>query len=85
MIGYSEMLGETDGTEIEFTIKYDGTIVTDSNYIPEDIHLLADKAMEGIDKAFGTIRREGVHIKRKPIPAQYQGKAYCKAGTLVHG
>lgn len=41
-------------TEIEFVIKFDGTIVTDSNYIPEDIHKLADKAMEAIDNSFGT-------------------------------
>lgn len=66
-------------TEIEFVIKFDGTIVTDSNYIPEDIHKLADKAMEAIDKSFGTKRKEGVHIKRKPIPAIYQGKTFCLA------
>jgi spermidine/putrescine-binding protein len=83
MVAYSEMLGETDeSVEIEFTIKNDGTIVSDSNYIPADIHLLADKAMEGIDKAFGTIRLEGEHIKRKPIPAKYRDKAYCKASQL---
>ena len=66
-------------TEIEFVIKFDGTIVTDSNYIPEDIHKLADKAMEAIDKSFGTKRKEGEHIKRKPIPAIYQGKTFCSA------
>jgi len=66
-------------TEIEFIIKFDGTIVTDSNYIPEDIHKLADKAMEAIDKSFGTKRKEGEHIKRKSIPAIYQGKTFCSA------
>jgi hypothetical protein len=66
-------------TEIEFIIKFDGTIVTDSNYIPEDIHKLADKAMEAIDKSFGTTRKEGEHIKRKSIPTIYQGKTYCSA------
>jgi hypothetical protein len=86
MTAYSEMLDETDKyVEIEFTIKYDGTIVSDSNYIPADIHLLADKAMEGIDNAFGTVRIEGEHIRRKPIPPRYQGKAYCKASQLQHG
>ena len=66
-------------TEIEFIIKFDGTIVTDSNYIPEDIHKLADKAMEAIDNSFGTKRKEGEHIKRKPIPLMYQGKTFCSA------
>ena len=36
-------------------------------------------AMEAIDKSFGTKRREGEHIKRKPIPAIYQGKTFCSA------
>jgi hypothetical protein len=66
-------------TEIEFVIKFDGSIVTDSNYIPEDIHKLADKAMEAIDNSFGSKRKEGVHIKRKSIPAIYQGKTFCSA------
>ena len=66
-------------TEIEFVIKFDGTIVTDSNYIPEDIHKLADKAMEAIDNSFGTKRKEGDQIKRKSIPTIYQGKTFCSA------
>lgn len=70
-------------TEIEFIIKFDGTIVTDSNYIPEDIHKLADKAMEAIDNSFGTKRKEGEHIKRKPIPAIYQGKTFCSASGQI--
>ena len=70
-------------TEIEFTIKFDGTIVTDSNYIPEDIHKLADKAMEAIDNSFGTKRKEGEQIKRKPIPSIYQGKIFCSVTGQV--
>lgn len=66
-------------TEIEFLIKYDGTIVTDSNYIPEDIHKLVDKAMEAIDSSFGTKRKEGEQIKRKTIPPLYQSKTFCSA------
>ncbi len=64
-------------TEIEFIIKYDGTIVTDSNYIPENLHKLADKAMEAIDNSFGTKRKEGEQIKRKTIPSIYQSKTFC--------
>ncbi len=70
-------------TEIEFVIKFDGTIVTDSNYIPEDIHRLADKAMEEIDNSFGTKRKEGEHIKRKAIPPIYQGKTFCSASGQI--
>ncbi len=84
MVAHSNMPNENEKrTEIEFTIKYDGTIVTDSNYIPEDVHKLADKAMESIDNAFGTKRKEGEHIKRKAIPLKYKDKAYCKAGTKI--
>ena len=84
MVAHSKMSSETEKrTEILFTIKADGTIVSDSNYIPEDIHKLADKAMESIDKAFGTKREEGTHIKRKEIPAKYKNNAYCKAGNKI--
>ena len=84
MVAHSKISSETEKrTEIEFTIKFDGSIVSDSNYIPEDIHKLADKAMEAIDDAFGTKRTEGIHIKRKEIPLKYKNKAYCKAGNKI--
>jgi len=70
-------------TEIEFVIKFDGTIVTDSNYIPEDIHKLADKAMEAIDNSFGTKRKEGEQIRRKVIPPIYQGKTFCSTSGQI--
>lgn len=84
MVAHSRISEETEKrVEIEFTIKFDGTVVSDSNYIPEDIHKLADKAMEAIDRNFGTIRKEGEHIKRKEIPLKYKNKAYCKTGTKI--
>ena len=84
MVATTRIPNESDKrTEIEFVIKFDGTIVTDSNYIPEDIHKLADKAMEAIDRSFGTQRKEGEHIKRKSIPAIYQGKTYCSASGQI--
>jgi len=80
MVASTRMPNEIEKrTEIEFVIKFDGTIVTDSNYIPEDIHKLADKAMAAIDKSFGTKRKEGEQIKRKLIPSIYQGKTFCTA------
>lgn len=84
MVATTRNPNETDKrTEIEFVIKFDGTIVTDSNYIPEDIHKLADKAMEAIDNSFGTKRKEGEHIKRKVIPPIYQGKTFCSASGQI--
>jgi hypothetical protein len=84
MVGYTKNKKETEKrTEIKFTILKDGTIVSDSNYIPEDIHKLADEAMEEIDAAFGTQRREDFEIKRKEIPAKYKHKAYCNAKNKI--
>ena len=84
MVTSTRMHNETEKrTEIEFVIKFDGTIVTDSNYIPEDVHKLADKAMEAIDKSFGTTRKEGDQIKRKQIPPIYKGKTFCSASGQI--
>lgn len=78
MVGYSKLENEDEKrTEIEFSILKDGTIISDSNYIPFDVHELADKAMQGIEKSFGNIRREGIDIKRKEIPVRYKNKSYC--------
>lgn len=80
MVGYSKIENEEENkTEIQFTILNDGTVITDSNYIPEDIHKLADQAMSKMDEAFGNKRREGIEIKRKEVPVKYQGKTYCSA------
>lgn len=69
MVGVSKIENEDEKrTEIQFTILNDGTVVTDSNYIPEDIHKLADEAMLKIDSAFGTQRREGIEIKERKFP-----------------
>jgi len=84
MVGYSKIENEDEKrTEIQFTILNDGTVVSDSNYIPEDIHKLADEAMEKIDGAFGTNRREGIEIKRKEIPVRYQNKSYCTVNNKI--
>jgi hypothetical protein len=78
MVGYSKMENEDENkTEIQFTILKDGSVVTDSNYIPEDIHKLADEAMLKLDGAFGSKRREGIEIVRKEVPIKYQGKTQC--------
>lgn len=84
MVGYSKLENEDEKrTEIEFSILKDGTIISDSNYIPYDVHELADKAMEGIEKSFGNTRREGIEIKRKEIPLRYKNKSYCSASNKI--
>jgi hypothetical protein len=84
MVGYSKMENEEENkTEIQFTILHDGTVVSDSNYIPEDIHKLADEAMLKLDAAFGNQRREGIEIKRKEVPARYQGKTFCTVNGKI--
>ena len=80
MVAETRMQGEEEReTVIKFSILNDGTVVTDSNYIPHDIHELADKAMAELDKSFGSTRREGIEIKRKAIPEKYKSKTYCSA------
>jgi hypothetical protein len=84
MVAETRMQGEEEReTVIKFSILSDGTIVTDSNYIPHDVHELADKAMLELDKSFGTTRREGFEIKRKTIPEKYRGKTYCSASGQI--
>ncbi len=84
MIGYSKNKKESEKrTAIKFTILKDGTIVSDSNYIPEDIHQLADEAMRQVDLSYGSERREGFEIKRKEIPTKYKHKAYCAVNSKI--
>lgn len=84
MVGYSKIENEDEKrTEIQFTILNDGTVVTDSNYIPEDIHKLADEAMLKLDSAFGTSRREGIEIKRKEVPERYKTKSFCTGNNKI--
>ncbi len=84
MVGYSKIEDEDEKrTEIQFTILNDGTVLSDSNYIPEDIHKLADEAMLKLDAGFGTIRREGIEIKRKDVPERYKTKSFCTVTNKI--
>lgn len=84
MVAETRMQGEEEReTVIKFSILGDGTVVTDSNYIPKDVHELADKAMLELDKSFGTTRREGFEIMRKTIPEKFKGKTYCSASGKI--
>lgn len=84
MVGVSKIESEDEKRiEIRFTILNDGTVVTDSNYIPEDIHKLADEAMLKVDGAFGSQRREGIEIIRKEVPEKYKTKSYCTVNNKI--
>jgi hypothetical protein len=80
MKGRSKIQGETEPTaSIQFTILADGTVRTSSDYIPEDIHLLADQAMASLEQAFGNVRS----ISPKDIPAKYRSKAFCHRQDVI--
>lgn len=84
MVGISKIVEEDEKrVEMKFTILNDGTVITDSNYIPEDIHKLADEAMRKLDSAFGSQRREGIEIQRKEVPEKYKTKSYCTVNNKI--
>lgn len=71
----SMLANETEPTAIiHFTISNEGNIVSESNYIPPDIHVNADNAMAVIAQTLGVKPR----IYPKQIPRKYAQKAFCK-------
>ena len=75
MVGRSKLKDETEPiSQIKFTILKDGSVITDSDYIPKDIHELADKAMESLEGVFGNKRE----INGKEIPLKYKHKTFCE-------
>lgn len=55
---------------IKFSILYDGTIVTDSDYLPNDVNEKAHEAMDVLELLLGNKRV----MTKKPVPAKYIGK-----------
>lgn len=71
MVGRSKNKNEIEPIgQIKFTILDDGTIISDSNYLPDDINKLAHEAMDGIDMNFNTKRI----MTKKDIPLKYQNR-----------
>ena len=71
MVGRSVDKKETEPVgEVSFSILSDGTVVSDSNYLPEDVNRRAHAAMDTIDGNFKTKR---VMVK-KEIPLKYRSK-----------
>ena len=56
---------------IKFTILFDGTIVTDSDYLPNDVNERAHEAMDVLEQLLGNKR---IMTKKENIPAHYLAK-----------
>lgn len=71
MVGRSKDKTETEPVgEISFSILKDGTVVSDSNYLPDDVNKRAHAAMDLID---GNFQSKRVMVK-KEIPLKYKAK-----------
>ena len=64
---------------IKFTILHDGTIVTDSDYLPNDVNEKAHEAMDVLEHLLGNKRV----MTKKPVPAKYIGKMKPRRITNV--
>lgn len=72
MVGRSKDKNEDEPVaQIKFTILKDGTIVTDSDYLPNDVNERAHDAMDVLEKLLGNKR---VMTKKNNIPAKYLAK-----------
>ena len=57
MVGYTKLEDEKEKRyEIQFSILRDGTVITDSNYLPDDVNELAHSAMDDLQEACGNKR-----------------------------
>ena len=71
MVGRSKDKNEIEPIgQIKFTILFDGTVISDSNYLPEDVNERAHAAMDGIDINFSSKRI----MTKKDIPLKYKDK-----------
>ena len=71
MVGRSKDRNEDEPVaQIKFTILRDGTIITDSDYLPNDVNERAHDAMDVLEKLLGNKRV----MTRKPVPTKYLKK-----------
>lgn len=69
LVGRSKDKGEIEPIgQIKITILKDGTVVSDSNYLPEDVNKLAHSAMDSIEIHFGSKRL----MVKKEVPLKYR-------------
>jgi hypothetical protein len=80
MIGRSTIKDEDEPIgKIKFTILLDGTIISDSDYLPEDVNKRAHASMDDIDENFSSTRV----MTRKEIPTKYRHKVMRDANNHV--
>lgn len=71
MEGISEDLDEDEPiAKIKFTILTDGTIITNSDYLPNDVNERAHEAMDLLEELLGNKRI----MTKKTVPARYLSK-----------
>lgn len=72
MVGRSKDKNEDEPVaQIKFTILKDGTIVTDSDYLPNDVNEKAHDAMDVLEQLLGNKR---IMTKKAKIPVKYLAK-----------
>lgn len=72
MVGRSKDKSEDEPlAQIKFTILKDGTIVTDSDYLPNDVNERAHEAMDVLEQLLGNKR---IMTKKTNVPAKYLAK-----------
>ena len=79
MVGETKIEGEDiKRYEIEFSILTDGTVITDSNYLPDDVNDLAHLAMDEIENLFGNKRV----MTKKEIPVEYRNRVKSRTEEI---
>jgi hypothetical protein len=80
MVGRSKDKTENEPVAtIKFTILKDGTIVTDSDYLPNDVNEKAHDAMDELETLLGNKRV----MTKKEVPLKYQHKMKPRRITVV--
>jgi hypothetical protein len=81
MVGRSKNANETEPVgKVQFTIYADGTVVSDSNYLPEDVNKRAHASMDDIDLNFSSARV----MTKKDIPPEYRDRVKRNITTQVN-
>lgn len=71
MVGRSKDKNEVEPVgQIKFTIHDDGTVISDSNYLPDDVNKLAHSSMDNIDLNFSSKRV----MTKKEVPIKYRDR-----------
>lgn len=82
MVGRSNDKSEKEPIgQVKFTILADGTVVSDSNYLPDDVNKRAHASMDDIDSDFESKRV----MTKKEVPFEYRERiAKSKAAQSIN-